>query len=293
MKQAQAVVTLALMLVSLGAGSVRGDGECGRGYREFTEAERATMATVLEAAKKALPAPPQGWATVGDDSISVPTGLCRDFEDAPWNYQFSRTYQNTEGHEARNEKMGAVAADLKADMAKKQPRLDALQARMSQLGQELAAAAAKSDYARAEEISKEVEKAGAEYTALVEQGDTIQKANAAVAEAYRDIQMTATVAVNPKRENPAEGSKPVTAPAGTHAAFRWLDSDEGSHQAHALILIGPWKATGDGTWESQQRADAGLVAAQAMSVRLHADEARLAAMLAATDFNALRAALAP
>ena len=87
------------------------------------------MTAVLQAAKKALPPAPTGWVIVGDDQISVTTGLCRDYEAAPWSYHFNRTYQRVDDQEARNKIIADAAAASQAALKQKQPRLDAAMAR--------------------------------------------------------------------------------------------------------------------------------------------------------------------
>ena len=71
----EALLAASALLV---AGTAWADGECSKGYRQVTPAERSTMTHVLETARGALPAAPAGWAVISDDRISVPASYCRD-----------------------------------------------------------------------------------------------------------------------------------------------------------------------------------------------------------------------
>jgi hypothetical protein len=90
-----AVIACAVAMVAA-APMARGDGPCDKDFRDSTPAERATMIAALQAAKKAMPPAPAAWVIVGDDQISVTTSLCRDYEGAPWNYNFNRYYQRVD-----------------------------------------------------------------------------------------------------------------------------------------------------------------------------------------------------
>jgi hypothetical protein len=276
------------LVIMLIASSTWGDSVCEKGYRDTTPEERGTITTVLGAAKTALPAAPQGWTVVSDENISVPTSFCGDFEAEPWAYSFTRSYQHVDDQEARDKAVAAAAVDLQADMKKKQPALDALTAKMQELSQQVAAAAAKGDYAKIEEINKEIEKATAEYNQVAGAGGTTEKFNAATAEAARDIAIEIVVAVNPRREVPGDEAQTLAVPEGAQSAFRW--SESGDLNDHALILIGAWKPSAEGGSEPAQPG-AG-VAPRSMSVRVTADGARLVSTVQSIDFKTLAATLA-
>jgi hypothetical protein len=143
---------VSVVAVIAGASLAHADAPCDKGYRDTTPAERATMTTVLAAAKKALPAPPAGWMLLGDDNFSVPSSLCRDLEASPWYYEFTRYYQRTDDQEARNKVIADAASKAAADMKLKKPRLDALMAKMTKLSEQQAAAVQKGDMKRAEAL---------------------------------------------------------------------------------------------------------------------------------------------
>lgn len=148
------------------------------------------MATVLEAVKKALPAAPTGWVILGDEAFSVPASICQDYERSPWDYHFTRYYQRVDDQEARDKVIKDAAADAMADLKQKQPRIDAIMAKLKKLSEEQVAAVQKNDMARAQAINHDLAAVQEEYKKVFEEGDSSQKMEAAAAEAGRDLQMT-------------------------------------------------------------------------------------------------------
>jgi hypothetical protein len=219
------IALLALLLGLLGAASARADGECAQGYRDTTPEERATVVRVLEAAKAALPGAPEGWVIGGYEEVSAPGRLCRDAETTPWRYNVSRTYNRTDNVAERERALEQQGAALRASMAEKQPRMDALMARSQALGGELATAAQAGDQARVDAINAELEALSKQFESLMNEGDP-QAPVEAVAAAMRDVEMSIAVAVNAGPESQAD-RKPMAAPAGASEAFRWeTTSDE-------------------------------------------------------------------
>jgi hypothetical protein len=139
---------LVLLCSVLALSRAYADYACSEDYHQATPEELATMTETLEAARAAVPAPPQGWVnTLNDDSVSPPTSFCPDFY--PWTYRYGRHYSRVEGAEERERVMAAAGAEFKAAMDAKQPRLDALQAEMTELSTQYAAAATSGDEAGA------------------------------------------------------------------------------------------------------------------------------------------------
>ena len=101
-KASMAAIVSALAAIA-GAAPAHADGECYKDYRDTTSAERATIAALLEAAKKALPAASTGSVILGDDEIQVTQNLCRDVELSPWEYEFARAYQRTDDQKAKQD----------------------------------------------------------------------------------------------------------------------------------------------------------------------------------------------
>lgn len=268
-----------------GASTAHADAECVKGFRDTTAAERAAVTTALETVKKALPAAPEGWQIVGDDKVSVPTTLCRDFEQLPWRYGFSRTYSNATGHESRERAAKDAAARAAAEQQKNQARLDALSKRMNDVMQRQMALNQKGDYAGAENLEPERAKAEKEYQALTD--EIYRPTTAAVAQAFRDIEMGVSARVNELVTWQA-GMQKAPAPAGAHSAYRWTTASEGVRTGHALVLFGQWESRADGGGpKAARRGGAPVTAVHALSVSVYADESRLTAMLNAIDFASL------
>ena len=115
-------VSCALALVL--ATSIAHGQECVRGERDTTAAERQTMTNNLENALAALPAAPEGWIVGGYEGISVTQRLCLDYEDRPWAYSISRTYNRADDVESREQVQADAGAALRASMEARQPRID-------------------------------------------------------------------------------------------------------------------------------------------------------------------------
>ena len=291
MSRARIVVLGIVIGAALAAPSAWADGGCAKGYRDINAAERGEMTRVLDTAKKSIPAPPAGWIVQGDDSITIPTSICMDQEAGPWTYEFMRYYQQVGDHEARNKLIMDAAAEMTAQMQAKQPRLDALMAKMNALSEQVAAAAQKQDYARIEELNKEIEVVSKEYTAVMEEGGTTEKMQAASAAASRDSSMSVTVRANSMWEHPSTNAETPPPPAGASFAYRWTEKQGDNDMSVLLVLLGPWQPNKDGGMQATPRAGAPAAAAQVISVRMSADPSRNSSVVDATDINAIAATL--
>ena len=250
------------------------------------------MTSVLDTAKRVIPAAPEGWVIRGDDTYSLRTTICRDQETAPWGYEFMRYYQRVDDQEARTKLLASAGAEMAAQMEAKQPRLDAIMAKIQAMTPEALAAAQSGDYARVESINQEMAKASEEYKQIMEEGGTTEKMNAAAAEASRDVEMSVVVRVNSNFEFPAPEAERLPPPAGAQSAFRWSEKNGNVQEAHALVLLGQWQPRSEGGLQAVLPRNAAAPAAQALSVHLVADDSRLAPTLAGIDFNALAGTLA-
>ena len=292
MKFTRYLTTFAFTVAAITTASMaHADGVCNAGYRDTTAAERAAMTSVLEAARKTLPPAPAGWALVGDDQVSVPRSLCRDYERNPWNYQYTRHYQQVGDQDARDKMIADVAAANAADMKRKQPRLDAAMARITKLTQQQVALMQKGDTARAEALSGEMAKAQADYEKILKEGDSEQRMAAAQEKYNRDREMTITVQINAGGETAGSDAKSLPLPPGTRAAVHWLANSSRPHEDRALILVGQWAPGAEGHWRPVWRAGAAVQAAHVISIIVVADSERLLPTLAAIDFKSLAAAL--
>lgn len=251
------------------------------------------MRSALEAVRGALPPAPAGWMLQGDDALSITENICGDFAIIPWQYDFGRNYQRVDDHEARQQKIAAAGELMRADTAAKQPRLDAITARIEVLGAELGAAAEKGDYARVDEINQEISAAGEEYKRIVDEGDATERMNALFAEASQDLQMHVRASINPMRASPAEGASAFDLPAGATSAFRWSATNGDIQEDQVLILLGKWQTTPEGFLTTlRPDSPANLVQPHAMTVQVTAHPGRIEAIVDAINFEALAATLA-
>jgi len=176
-------------------------------------------------------------------------------------------------------------------MAAKQPRLDALMARVTELSAQIAEAAQKGDFARVETIQMEVEKVSAEYQRVWEEGGTLDRIEAASEEAGRDVEMSVVVAINSRHATAGAGASAMRLPTGAHAALRWTEDQGGLQLGHALVLFGAWRPSTQGGFEFSPRAGAAPERAQTVSVSLQADESRMDSLADTIDFAAVAGAL--
>jgi hypothetical protein len=286
----RATVILVLLGSVLALPRAYADYACSEDYHQVTPEELATMTETLEAARAAVPAPPQGWVnTLNDDSVSPPTSFCPDFY--PWSYRYGRNYSRVEGAEERERVIAAAGAEFRAAMDAKQPRLDALQAQMSELSTQYAAAATSGDQAKAQEIYLEIERIGAESQRIMNEGDPVKAFEEATASQYVDLEMSVAVTVNSTQESPTDGAQTFEVP-GAAAAYQWTSGDNGD-QGNALVLFGEWRPSPSGFGlESVTPEGAAPEQPHAIAVRITAYKDRLPSMIEATDFDAMAALLA-
>ncbi len=281
-----------LLLTSVSHGD--SDSVCYRGHRDTTADERATITAVLEAVRGALPPAPEGWILQGDEALSVIDNICGDYAIIPWQYEFGRHYRRVDDQDARQAKMEAAGEILRADMAAKQPRMDAMIARSQVLGAELAAAAEKGDFARVDEINQEIYAAGEESKKIMDEGDAKERMEALFAEASRDMDMSVRATINPLTVSPPdEGASEFDLPAGTTSAHRWSDTGGDLQEDQVLIFFGEWRTTPEGLLTPvRPDGSANMVKPHAMTVQVRAHAGRIAAIVDAIDFEALAATLA-
>jgi hypothetical protein len=265
----------------------QGDAPCNKGYRDTTPAERATLTAVLQAAKRALPPAPTGWVIDGDDQISVTTSLCRDYEGAPWNYHFGRSYTRVDDQEARDKILADAGAASQAALALKQPRLDAAMARMEKLTAKQVALLQKGDFVGAEAMSNEIAKAQADYEKILNEGDSQAQFEAAAARASRDQHMYIGVQINSNQVRPSDGAKAMPPPAGARAAYRWSTNREGLIEDHVLMLLGQWRPMADNVWKRVLHPEIAPTAAQVITIEVTADPGRIAGIVGAIDVKTL------
>jgi hypothetical protein len=290
MRSGGGVTGFGWLLIALLAATARADSPCEKGFRDTTSEERASMTRVLEGAKAALPAAPEGWVIGGYEVVSVLTRICMDGEATPWEYNVSRLYNRTDNAAEREQALADAGSALRADLAAKQPRMDALMARSQELGAELGAAAQRRDEARIAAIHAEMEQLSKQYAELANEGDAQARAQSVVAATMHDVEMSIAVSVNPGAVS-TEEMQPSAAPAGAQQAFRGQTTADGFTRGRALVLVGSWRARAAGGVELVPRAGASPAAAHGISLAVSADPARIDALLSGIDFGAVEALL--
>lgn len=265
-----------------------GDSVCNKGIRDITAAERTQMTNVLKAAQSALPPAPEGWIIVEDTSheLSVPGTICGDIEKQPWNYDLARTYRNIANPEAREKIMMDMAARQRAAMQERQPRLEAVQAKMQTIMQQQIALNQKRDYAGAEKLQPQLVAAEKEYEKLINEANDPAAMAAADKEFNKDREMFINVRVNPRSENVGPGAQAFAPPAGGKSAQRWHVEDENESKSndHALYLFGAWQPGEAGRWQQMARPGAPPPAAHGVAVYVRGDPARVTQTVAKIDF---------
>lgn len=264
-----------------------GDAPCNKDFRDVTAPERARITTATEAAKSALPPAPEGWQVRGEGPHSVGTKICRDRENNPWQYGYSRSYNQVANAEARQKIMQDAAAASAALQARNQARMDALQAQMMSIMQQQMALNQKRDYAGAEKLQPQLEKVQAEYEKLATAGSA--GIEAAGREFERDLEMSISVNVNAAAQQPEQTATKLPLPAGAVAAVRWKDADPQATDEHALYLFGAWKQRAEGGWSPGARAGVAPSGPHAVSVYVTADRDRLANVVQTIDFAKIAA----
>lgn len=288
-------VRMAMCLLALGGvlGFSRADADapCDKGYHDTTPEERATMTTVLESARAAVPDPPTGWVrTLHDDSVSPPTSVCLDF--SPWTYSYGRSYTRVEGAEERERVIAAAGEQVRAAAAARQPQVDAFNARMTELSTRFSQAATSGDDAAIQAVNAEMQAFQEEYQRFMAEDDSLAVFEAATASQYLDLEMSIAVRVNPTHGSPGQGAQAFDVP-GAASAHQWI-SDEERQVATALVLFGEWRPASSGYGlESVLPDSAAPEQPHAIAVQVDAHKDRIAALLEATDLDAIAALLEP
>lgn len=292
MRASRARVLLVVCAVVTGVATVaRADGECFKGYRDTTPAERAAMMSVLETALDAMPPAPDGWVVASDDTLYVTPRVCRDHDSVPWRYDFSRKYDRVDDRDARTRILDDAAAHTSADMTSKQPRMDAVMERIQELSEAAVAAAEKGDYDTVDAINAEIQEASAEMERIMEEGGTLDRIDEATDAANLDTTIAIIVDVNSGHGLYGYGAEPTAVPPGADGAYRWTDTEGSNVNETRMVLFGRWRTDGE-AFDPVFRDGAAPTAAQVISIRITADESRIASVVDAFDFSALAAAVA-
>jgi hypothetical protein len=267
------------------------DSPCYAGYRDTTAAERAKMTVILETVKSAMPPAPAGWQISSGEDLSVPQSLCQDFAKVPFDYGFSRYYQNVDGAQQKQKLFDEQAAIEAAAYKKKQPRLEAIQAKMEKVSAQQVAVIQKGDFAGAEKFNAEIAKLQAEYQQVADEGNDPKRMEALSKEMNRDSELTIAIRVNPMSARVPPEAKPTTVPAGAKAAYRWHVEDSSSSNDHALYHLGTWFKRPDGSFQPSVRQGAPFSAAHAITVEVTGESQRVTQALAAIDFAKIASTL--
>jgi hypothetical protein len=265
------------------------DSVCYADYRDTTPAERAKMTSVLETVRSAMPAPPAGWVIGGDEAISVPQSLCQDYAKVPLDYHFTRWYRNVGDAEARQKPIEHEAARLAEAYKQKQPKLDAIQAKMEKLVAQQVALIQKGDLAGAEKYNAQIATLQEEYQKVADEGSDPQRMDTLGKEMNRDLELTIRASVNPMIARTPSEAKPVAPPAGAKSAFRWHVEDENQSNDHALYYFGAWFKRPDGALQPAARSGVAFSAAHGLTLEVTGDPARVTQTVAEIDFAKIAA----
>jgi hypothetical protein len=281
----------ALLAALLPVSAAYADGECVKGIRDTTPAERETMLGVMTAAKAALPGAPEGWIIGGYEELSPVGSICMDREITPWAYGFSRTFNRVDDAAERERELADLGAAARAAQQARQPRIDALMAEMQTLGEKLGAAAQSGDQVRVDAIQRDIDALSKQFETIMAEGNDQALVESVAATTMKDRIMSIGVSVNAGAVSNAD-MQSVEAPAGAQAAYRWTTTADGVETAHALMLFGAWQPRVQGGVESLRRGAASSAAAHALVVTVDADPARLESLLGSIDVGAIAATLA-
>lgn len=271
----------------------RADGVCNAGYKTIIASDRAAMLGVLEAAQRALPPAPTGWIIGGDETLSVQQTVCGDIWTRPWYYDLTRHYNRIDDQASRDARLREAAAKLKAAQDAKQPRLDAVNARMQELSAKQIAFVEKKDMEHALALNEPMAKLQDEAKRIYEEGDSQAQFEAAAVEIGKDLEMSIQIKVNEGMQMAATGATDFAPPAGAQAATRWTTDMRGDVRATALVLVGGWRVHTPGEWRIVPRPGVTYNRPHAIAVRVDGDAERLDSLIAAIDFKALAALLNP
>lgn len=271
----------------------RADGVCNLGYRTIIASDRAAMLGVLEAGKRAMPPAPTGWIIGGYEELSVQQTMCGDGWTTPWTYDFTRHYNRVDDREARDARLREAGAKMKAAMDAKQPRLDAVNAKMQKLSAQQIAYVEKKDMEHALALNEPMARLQAEAASIMNEGDSQAQFEATAIELGRDLEMIVEFKVNDARHWVAAGATNFAPPAGAQAAVRWTDNASGNVQATALVLVGGWRPHTPEEWQIVRRPGVTYNMPHAIAVRVTGDPARIDPLLATIDFKGIAALLKP
>jgi hypothetical protein len=275
--------------LALGAANAFGQTECVKGVRDTTAAERQAMTSALEAALAALPPAPEGWVIGGYEEISVVQRLCMDYDTIPLESSISRTYNRVDDAAAREEFQAAAAAALRASMAERQQRVDALTAKNQEIAAQLGPAAERGDQARVDAIYRELDEINKQMEAVLNEGPSVEQLAAIGGEMTRDRIMTISVRVNASSAQTRDMSS-TAPPAGAQHAFRGEVMSHGSPEVHTVLLFGSWRPRGaDGDMETARRGTESIAAPHGVAVTVRADPARVDGLLATIKLDAFAA----
>jgi hypothetical protein len=283
-----ATIVRGSVLALLGVSTAYADGVCEKGYRDTTAAERQMMMGVMEAAKAALPLAPTGWIIGGYEELSPIGSICMDGETTPWAYNFSRTFNRTDDQAEREQALADAGAELRAAQAARQPRMDALQAKMEAVSAEFAKAAQSGDAERMAASQRAIDAVSKEYEAFFAEAENPQLIESIARTTMQDRTMSIAISVNPGGIYDSDWQS-VAPFGGAQSAYRWTTNDDGIETAHALLLYGAWAPREGGGVTSGRRGTTSSAASHAMAVRVEADPGRLDSLLASINFNALAA----
>jgi hypothetical protein len=290
MRNERAIVWAAGLL----AGTLRlgvAHGDC-TDQRTILPADRAAMGAVMTASLRALPPAPAGWViTHSDETPDPPKWVCAELVRRPWACSYTRHYSQTAKTSGPDAKVAQSYEALQKDAAAKQPKLDALMAKITKLNEQIVALVQKGDYAGMQPLSEQRDKLQAEYERIANASDATAGFEAAVAEQNQDSGFNITIDLNPDLEYEGEGATLLPTPSGAQTAFQYHYVAKEEDITIAVVLFGTWHKADATRWVIVAKPGVRLSAPHAIAVVIRAAHERVASVLAAIDYSALAAQL--
>lgn len=266
-------------------------GECAEN-RTILPADRAAMGAVMTASLRALPPAPAGWViTQSDETPDPPKWICIELLRKPWAYSYIRDYRRIEKTPGPDAKVAQASAALQRESAAKQPKLDALMAKITKLNEQLVALVQKGDYAGMQSLTDERDKLQAEYESIANSSDATAGFEAAVAEQNQDSGFNITIDLNADAEYEGEGATLLPTPSGAQTAFQYHFVAKEEDSMIAVVLFGTWHKGDNNRWMLAARPGVRLNAPHGIAVIVRAAPERVASVLASIDIAALAARL--
>jgi hypothetical protein len=258
--------------------------------RAIPPADRAALAAAMAASLRALPRAPAGWViTNGGETPDAPDSVCAEDVRKPWAYSYTREYSQKAKTAGTDAKVVQAGEALQKESAAKQPRLDALMAKITRLNEQIVSLVQKGDIATAEPLIAQRDKLQEEYERIANASDAKAGFEAAVADQVQDSGFDITIDINLEMEYAGEGASPLPTPRSAQAAFQYHRVAKEEDATVAVVLFGAWRKADNNHWLLAARPGLRLSATHGIAIVVHSAPERAASVLAAIDYPTLAA----